>query len=126
MGLMSAFKLSAGSASPLVASGGSDPGRSVSGFITVQSFTNFAAMTGALLAAWKALQVVLPGASALWVPYALAGAFGLVSLLISLEGLKRSGSKGYDAGDVAGAVLVAFFNSLVLAGAVVGTGAATR
>ena len=117
--LMKVFKTTTSSVSPLDASGGTDPGQSVSDFLTVQSFTNFAAMTGGLTMAWKALQK-LSGSPLPWVPYAMALVFGLCSVLMSLDGLKKDGK--FDWGNVLAAVFVAFLNSLVLASAVVGAG----
>jgi len=92
---------------------------SVSDFLTVQALANFGAMTGAITAAWGALARLDTMFSALWVPYVFAGAFGLVSVLISIEALKTSGK--WNLGGIAGAVFVAIINSLILAGAVVGT-----
>jgi hypothetical protein len=123
MAVMNVFKTTTTAASPLDGSNSTADKPLVSDFITVQSFTNFAAMTGAITAAWHALQIVLPGAAALYVPYLFALAWGVVSFLISLEGLKTNGK--YEAGTVGGAIFVAFINSLVLAGAVVGTNIAT-
>jgi NADH:ubiquinone oxidoreductase subunit 6 (subunit J) len=119
-GLSRLFRTTTSAQSPLDASGG-DSARTVSDFLTIQSFTNFAAMTGALTAAWNALQRVVPGASAIWVPYVFALAFAAVSILMSLDGLKKDGASHYDAGTVLGAVFVGVINALVLAGAVVGT-----
>jgi hypothetical protein len=125
MAITSVFKTTTKLNSPLDGSAGSDAKAEVSDFITVQSFTNFAAMTGAITAAWNALQRLMPGsASAIWVPYAFAGAFAVVSLLMSLEGLKKDGK--FDAGTVAGAIFVAVINALVLAAAVVGTNTVTK
>ena len=126
MGIMSVFKTTTSASSPLDASGGTEPARAVSDFVTIQSFTNFAAMTGAIAAAWIALQKVIPEASTLWVPYGFALTFGLISVLMSLDGLKKEGADAPDVGTVLGAIFVAAINSLVLAGAVVGTVAATR
>ena len=104
--------------SPLDASGDpATPGVTVSNFLTLQSFTNFAAMTGAISAAWHALQRLDPAAGSLWVPYAMAGAWGVISFVISWEGLRRE----RQAGSPLAAAFVAAMNSLVLAGAVVGT-----
>jgi hypothetical protein len=125
---MNLFKTTTSATSPLDASGGDTGKPGVSDFLTIQSLTNFAAMTGAITAAWNALQKVLPQASALWVPYLFALVFGIISVLISLDGLKENGGTGrLKLGTVLGAIFVAVINSLVLAGAVVGTAvAATR
>jgi len=125
MAVMSVFQTATRAESPLDGSGGSDTKAQVSDFLTVQSFTNFSAMTGAITAGWHALQKVMPAAEATWVPYAFAGAFALISLLTSLEGLKKNGTT-LEVGTVAGAVFVGVINALVLAGAVVGTDVATR
>lgn len=95
---------------------------SVSDFLTVQALTNFAAMTGAITAAWHALARLSPVFSSPWVPYAFAGAFGLVSILMSSDALKNQGSLKLDFGRVMAAIFIAVINALVLASAVVGTG----
>ncbi len=123
MAVMNLFKTTTAADSPLDASGGTDPKSAVSDFLTVQALANFAAMTGAISAAWHALQRIIPSSSALWVPLVFAVAWGIVSILISFEGLKK-GSKR-EPGTIAGAVFVALINSLVLAGAVIGTDVAT-
>lgn len=107
--------------SPLDASApaGGSAKAAVSSFLTVQSLTNFAAMTGAITAAWNALRLVAPAAGSLWTPYVLSLAWGAISLLMSIDGLKGAGGKR-DPGVVAAAIFVAIINSLVLASAVVG------
>ena len=115
MGFSSAFKVSTAPDSRFAAAPGDDPKHSVSNFLTVQSFTNFAAMTGAIAAAWQAMQLVWPSTSAPWVPYIMAFAWGLISVWMSIETIKEPKS------NVAVAIFIAFLNSLVLAGAVVGT-----
>jgi hypothetical protein len=127
MAVMNVFKTTTTAESPLDASTGTEAKPAVSDFITVQSFTNFAAMTGAITAAWHALQTLTPGAAAIWVPYLFAFVWAVVSFLISIDGLKKSkgGKETLDPGTVIGAVFVALINSLVLAGAVVGTNIAT-
>lgn len=122
---MSVFKTTTGSQSPLDASTGTDQKPPVSDFLTVQSFTNFAAMTGAITAAWHGLQRLMPEASTLWVPYGCALVWGGISVLISLEGLKKTGSSKLELGTVSQALFLAFINALVLGGAVVGTSVAT-
>lgn len=109
--------------SPLDASTGDTNKPTVSEFLTIQSLANFAAMTGAISAAWHALQHLLPAASSLWVPYGLAVIWGLISVGISYHGLKNAGGE-VEVPTLAGACFVAFINSLVLAGAVVGTNVA--
>ena len=123
MAITNVFKTTTSADSPLDASRGTDPKSTVSDFLTVQSFTNFAAVSGAITLAWGGLQKLIPGASTLWVPYLFAFAWGAISILISIEGLKTAGggSKELKLGTVLQAVFVALINSLVLAGAVVGT-----
>jgi hypothetical protein len=91
---------------------GTPDSKKVSDFITVQSFTNLSAMTGAIVATWKALQLTNWGwTDERWVPLVLCLLFGLVSVLISkLDNL----------GQWASALFVAGLNSLVLFGAVIG------
>lgn len=114
------FKTTTNTDAPLDASTGSESKATVSDFLTMQSLTNFATTTGAITVAWQALQTLNAAVfAALWVPYAFAAFFGVVSVIISLEGLKRNGQ--WDNGTVLGAIFVAFINSLVLASAVVGT-----
>ena len=127
MSVMNVFKTTTTAESPLDASTGTEAKPPVSDFITVQSFTNFAAMTGAITAAWHALQRLTPEASAIWVPYLFAFVWAIVSFLISVDGLKKTkdGKEKLELGTLVGAVFVALINSLVLAGAVVGTNIAT-
>lgn len=121
MAVASLFKASTSADSPLDASGGTGAQSAVSDFLTVQSLTNFAAMTGSISAAWHALQRLNPTLfSTLWVPYGFAALFGLVSILTSLDGLKKQGSTKLDRGTVLAAFFIAVINSLVLASAVVG------
>lgn len=127
MTVMNVFKTTTTADSPLDASSGTAAKPAVSDFITVQSFTNFAAMTGAITAAWHALQRLTPEAAGIWVPYAFALGWAIVSLLISIDGLKKTkdGKETLELGTVVGAIFVALINSLVLAGAVVGTNLTT-
>jgi hypothetical protein len=129
MSVASLFKTTTSADAPFDGSGvrGAAAGdtKSVSDFLTVQALTNFAAMTGAITAAWHALiRLDATRFSGLWVPYAFAAIFGVVSILISTDALKNAGGK-WSAGKVGGAIFVAIINALVLAGAVVGTGLAT-
>ncbi len=111
---------------PLDGSAGTGEQATVSDFLTLQSLTNFGAMTGALTLAWHALQKLSPQwFSALWVPFAFAAAWGVVSIAISWDGLKNSDSGKIDPGNFLGAVFIAVINTLVLASAVVGAVAAT-
>jgi hypothetical protein len=119
MAIMNVFKTTTAAESPLDASSGTSETAKVSDFLTVQTFTNFAAMTGAITAAWHGLQRLTPHASTPWVPYVCAFAWGAISVLISLEGFKKGGKTEF--GTVLQAIFVAVVNSLVLGGAVVGT-----
>jgi len=123
MTITNVFKTTTSAESPLDASRGTETKSTVSDFLTVQSFTNFAAMTGAITAAWSGLQKLIPEASTLWVPYVCAFIWALISILISIEGLKTTigSSKKLEFGTVLQAIFVGVINSLVLAGAVVGT-----
>lgn len=126
MAVASLFKTTTSADSPLDASGGTGTKPGVSDFLTIQSLTNFAAMTGSITAAWHALERLNPQLfSALWVPYAFAAVFGLVSILMSLDGLRKSGSTKLDVGSLLGAIFIAVINALVLASAVVGAAIAT-
>ena len=128
MTMSSLFKTTTSEGAPLDASrGDSSNGQQVSDFLTIQSLTNFGAMTGAITLAWGALKTLSPQIfSAIWVPYVFALLFGLVSILMSIEGLKKGNGGKLDAGSVAGAVFIGVINALVLASAVVGASAATR
>ncbi len=125
MAVMKLFQTTTAADSPLDASQGTDTKPTVSDFVTLQSFSNFAVMTGAITAAWNALQHWFPSAASPWVPLAFALAWAAISLLTSLEGLKK-GSAKVEAGTIGAAIFVAVINALVLAGAVVGTNTATR
>jgi hypothetical protein len=72
MGIMNVFKTTTSAESPLDASRGTETKSTISDFLSVQSFANFAAMTGAISAAWSGLQKLIPGASTQWVPYVCA------------------------------------------------------
>ena len=126
MAIASLFKTTTREESPLDSSGGGNNKAAVSDFLTIQALTNFAAMTGSITTAWRALQRLDQQLfSGLWVPYAFAGLFGLVSIVISLDGLKKSGSTKLDPGTVLGAAFIAMINALVLASAVIGADSAT-
>lgn len=116
MSVLDLFRVHTKADSPLDASG---PGNRVSDFLTIQSLLNYGAMTGAIFAAWNALQRLTPAAAAIWVPYAFAGAWLLVSLMMSWDSLKVNGTIKLNA--VAAALFVGVINALVLASAVVGT-----
>lgn len=121
MSVLDLFRTQTKADSPLDASG---PRKPVSDFLTVQALTNFGAMTGAIFAAWNALQRLTPAAAAIWVPYAFAAGWLVVSLMMSWEGLKENGKLKW--GAVGGALFVGVINWLVLAGAVIGTNTAVR
>ena len=97
----------------------------VSDFITVQSFTNFAAIAGAITAAWQALQRVDDRFASLWIPYAFATLFALASLISSWQGLKGPNNQ-LKLGTLLLAAFIAIINALILASAVVGTDLATE
>jgi hypothetical protein len=122
MSVLNLFRAATREDSPLDGSAVSAAPKAVSDFLTVQSLTNFGAMTGAIFAAWNALQRLTPSAAAIWVPYAFAAGWFAVSLMMSWDGLKKNGELQW--GDLAGAIFVGVINSLVLAGAVIGTNAA--
>jgi hypothetical protein len=94
---------------------------SVSDFLTLQSVTNFAVMSTALAGAWKGLQKLDAGLfSGIWVPYALAGVFGALSVIMSWDAYKKpDGSR--DGGKIGMAVFLGFLNSMALASAIIGT-----
>ena len=110
------FTVATRAESPLDAS---QPGaaRGISNFLTLQSFTNFAAMAGAISAAWHALRQLDPALATLWVPYGFAFAWGVISFVMSWNALRRERNSG----TILAAVFIATVNALVLAGAVVGT-----
>lgn len=91
----------------------------VSAFVTVASFANFSTMSGAIAAAWVTLSHAMPGwtwAQGVGLPFLLALAWCLVSLLLSWDELKKSGSIG----GIAQALFIGLLNAVVLAGSVVG------
>lgn len=93
----------------------------ISDVLTVQSLANFGAMTGAIAAAWNALIRLNTDLFAqIWVPFVFAGAFAVVSLLISLDALKKNGK--WQIGAVAASIFIGVINALILASAVIGTG----
>jgi len=91
----------------------------MSEFLTVQSLVNFAAMTGAITVAWKALQALNHTFFAShWVPFVFALLWLAVSLLASATQPNSPLGKNYGAWAVA--ILIGLLNALVLFGAVVG------
>ena len=91
------------------------PKKQVSNFITVQSLTNFAAMTGAVTAAWGGAQGVSHVFDAPWFPFLLCLTFAVTSFLASKPAEPR------DVSGWAQPLLIAIVNAFVLFGAVVGT-----
>ena len=121
MGITSLLMTTTTQRSPLDGSNGDTQTAGVSDFLTIQSLTNFAVMTGSIAAAWNALKLLQPTLfSGVWVPFAFSGIFAIVSVLISLDGLKKESTGRLQAGSVAGAVFIASINALVLASAVYG------
>ena len=98
MAFMNMFKTTTSEEFPLDGSGGNEKKAAVSDFVSVQSFSNFAMMTGAISAAWQVyLQRLSPLFSTLWVPVVFAAIWGGISVVVSLEGLKETvgdGKKG--------------------------------
>ena len=120
----SLLKVTTSAGAPLDSASSTSSSTTISDFLTIQSLTNFAAMTGAITAAWNALQRLNTFFSSVWVPFVFAGTWGLISILISLDALKKDNSTKFDGGKVLGRVFVAVVNSLVLTSAVVGFGIA--
>ena len=106
------------------------PGKAgVSSFLTVQSFTNFSAISGGITAAWHALPAVIPQASSAWFPYICAFLWAIISYQISKEGLGTddgNGKKTVPWGTTGQALFFALINALVLAGSVIGTSGAIK
>lgn len=91
----------------------------ISEFLTVQSLVNFAAMTGAITVAWKALQTLNHTFFAShWVPFVFAVAWLAVSLLASATQPNSALGRNYGAWAVA--IFIGLLNALVLFAAVVG------
>jgi hypothetical protein len=127
MKLRNVFMTTTGSGSPLDGSAGDETKPPVSDFITIQSFANFATMTGGITAAWHGAQRLIPEAASILVPYVLALVWATISFFMSLDGLRETieGKRVLKPGSVAAAAFVALVNSLVLAGAVIGTNITT-
>jgi len=120
MSLTNVFKTTTGATATLDGSTGDTSNPTVSDFLTVQSFANFSAMTGAITAAWKGLQIVFPQAASQSVPFAFALAWAIISVLISWDSFQKSGKVQW--GTVVQALFLALINALVLASAIVGAG----
>ena len=91
-----------------------------SAFLTVQSFTNFAAATGAITTAWLALKVankdMFEGA---WVPLTLSVLWLVVSLVASAQAAEEKKVSFW-----VSSLFLGFMNSLTLFAAVVGASTA--
>ena len=92
----------------------------ISDFLSVQALANFGAMTGGITAAWHALASLNAQLATLWVPYGFALLWGVTSIVMSSDALKKNGN--LDAGKIIAVLFVALINVLVLGSAVVGTG----
>lgn len=91
----------------------------VSDFLTIQSLTNFAAITAAISVAWKALEVLQSHwFTPLWTPFALSEAWLAVSLIMSAS--QQDAATLKKAGYWAATIFVGFINSLVLFAAAIG------
>jgi hypothetical protein len=90
----------------------------VSEFLTVQSLTNFAAMTGAITVAWKALKTVSASSfSTQWTPFVMALIWLAVSLIATAT-QEPAVRKSF--GFWATGIFIGILNSLVLFSAVIG------
>jgi hypothetical protein len=94
MPIANVFKTSTSPGAVTDGSQGSTEKPGVSDFLTVQAFTNFAAMSGAITAAWHATATVLPQASGPWFPYACSLVWAVVSYQTSKDGLAPPKSGG--------------------------------
>lgn len=120
MGFSDAFFTSAQAKNPSNSQTlGTDAQTSVSEFLTVQSLTNFAAITGAITIAWKALKAVSSSDfSTRWTPFAMALAWLVVSLIATAaqqDKTARTSIVFWTTG-----IFIGIINSLVLFGAVIG------
>jgi hypothetical protein len=89
-------------------------------FLTVQSLTNFAAMTGALTVAWKALIALSSTSfSTQWTPFFMALAWFVVSLVTTVA-QQDSAADRKNVGSWASWTFIGLVNSLVLFAAVIG------
>ena len=92
-----------------------------SAFLTVQSFTNFTAMAGAITAAWKATQLVWDGASSAWYPFALCVGWWVATIITSQQAGAAS-EKGRTF--LANSIFLGGLNMLTLFAAVMGVNGA--
>lgn len=89
-----------------------------SAFLTVQSFTNFAAATGAITGAWLALQALNEQHfSGRWVPFVLSCLWLVVSLITSAQAGAASEKK---TSFWVSSIFLGFMNALTLFAAVIG------
>jgi hypothetical protein len=91
----------------------------ISSFLTIQSLTNFASVTGAITIAWKALQALDESTfTSQWTPFLLSVAWLLASLALSANAAdketRRSGAFW------ASVIFVGLLNMLVLFAAALG------
>jgi hypothetical protein len=136
MSIAKAFATTTSTAEPTSGNlGGAAPAgtKSVSDFITVQSLTNFAAMTGGIAAAWGGGQSLWNPLHGQWFPFTLCALFGLFSLIASRPGETVSCADGTAVpGQPPVAVrwlqpsFIALVNVFVLYGAVIGASTAVR
>jgi hypothetical protein len=92
---------------------------SVSEFLTVQSLTNFAAITGAITIAWKALKAVSSSDfSSQWTPFVMAFVWFAVSLIATAA--QQDKSARVSIAFWATGIFIGIINALVLFGAVIG------
>jgi hypothetical protein len=129
MSLSNVFKTSTSVNAVTDGSEGNTSKPAVSDFLTVQSFTNFAAMSGAITAAWHASASVFPPAASPLFPYICSLIWAVISYQTSKDGLTpTAGANGSTVpwGTALQASFIAFVNSLVLAGSVVGTSTALK
>lgn len=92
---------------------------SVSEFLTVQSLTNFAAITGAITIAWKALMTLSSSDfSTQWTPFVMALAWLVVSLIATAAQQDKSARTSVVFWTTG--IFIGIINALVLFGAVIG------
>lgn len=122
MSLANVFMTTVNENSPLDASSGTDPNTRISEFLTIQSFTNFAAMSGGITTVWRGMQVLWPRCESIVVPFLMAGIWSIISILLSVNiVLKKNAGKWDKWGKLGQLFLIALINAFVLASAVIGT-----
>jgi len=91
----------------------------VSEFLTIQSLTNFAAITGALTVAWRALDRLDPNLfGSRWTPAVMAFSWFVVSIIATASQQEQTVRRS--PGFWAPSIFIGIVNSLVLFSAVVG------